>query len=282
MFRPMLAANAELSELKYPVLCTPKFDGIRCVIRGGVALSRKLKPIPNLHVQALLQGLPEGLDGELLLDHKTFNQIQSAVMSEDGTPDVSFHVFDIVGDAPYRARMEQLRAMELPEVCKKVLPVEITNEADLLEYERETVEEWEMEGVMVRSPEGPYKYGRSTTKQGYLLKIKRFQDAEAEIVGFDELEHNLNEATTDALGLTKRTTHKAGKVGGGVLGAFVVRKDGQEFRVATGLTMQERADYWADRENLVGKLLKFKYQEAGKKDLPRFPVFLGFRHPDDL
>lgn len=49
---PMLATAVEnLDVLKYPVLVSPKLDGIRCLIIDGVAMSRSLKPIPNKHVQ---------------------------------------------------------------------------------------------------------------------------------------------------------------------------------------------------------------------------------------
>jgi len=282
-FQPMLASPIELENVKYPVYCTPKYDGIRCVIRGGVALSRKLKPIPNVHISEKLKACPDNVDGELIIPRKNFNQIQSAVMSEDGEPEFEYHVFDIVSEKPYLARMEDLRLMELPTFCKKVLPVKFDNEDDMLEYERETVEDWDFEGIMIRSGNGPYKFGRSTAKQGYLLKLKRFQDAEAEIIGFEEQMHNTNEAETDERGYTKRSSKKAGMVPTGTLGAFIVRTpDGREFRVATGMTALDREKYWDSREHMLGQLVKYKYQEAGAKDLPRFPVFLGIRHPDDM
>jgi hypothetical protein len=73
---------------------------------------------------------------------------------------------------------------------------------------------------MLRDPNGPYKFGRSTRKEGYLLKLKRFCDSEAEVIGVVELMHNGNEAKTNALGRTERSTRKAGKTGMGVLGAL--------------------------------------------------------------
>jgi DNA ligase 1 len=255
----MLASNVELESVIYPVYVTPKYDGIRCVIRGGKALSRQLKPIPNRHVQKMLKGCPENLDGELICHGKTFNQIQSEIMREDGEPEFSFYVFDIVDTkAPYLDRMEKLEDMELPAVCKKVIPSEIKNEEELLEAEREAVEEFDFEGLMIRTGDGPYKYGRSTAKQGYLCKLKRFTDAEAEIIGYDELMHNNNEQTTDALGYAKRSQKKEGMIPAG------------------------RQDYWNRKEEMIGKLVKYRFQESGAKDLPRFPTFLGIRHPDDL
>jgi DNA ligase-1 len=81
--RPILAEKIEPSELenlKYPVLVSPKLDGIRCLIVDGKALSRSFKPIPNLFIQSLLSKQEfNGLDGELVLEGKTFNETQSIV-----------------------------------------------------------------------------------------------------------------------------------------------------------------------------------------------------------
>jgi DNA ligase 1 len=281
-FRPMLAATADMSKLTYPVLCTPKLDGIRCIIRSGVACSRTLKPIPNKHIQRLLSECPDDLDGELIVPGKTFNEIQSLVMKESGHPDIEYHVFDIVeDDVPYVDRMEALGEIDLPSVCTKILPVEIKTEASLTAYENEMVDDG-YEGIMIRDPEGPYKFGRSTVKEGYLLKWKRFSDAEAEIIGTEELLHNHNEAELDERGFTKRSHHRDGKVESGMLGAFLVRDGEKVFKVSSGLTAKERIEYWDIRDTMIGQLVKYKYQEAGAKSLPRFPVFLGIRHPDDV
>jgi DNA ligase-1 len=68
----------------------------------------------------------------------------------------------------------------------------------------------------------------------------------------------------------------------GTLGAFVVRDGDKEFKVATGMTAEERQLYWDTQDEMLGKLVKYKFQPSGAKDLPRFPTFLGIRHPDDL
>jgi len=282
-FQPMLAEKVELSSVKYPVFCSPKLDGIRCIIRGGVAVSRTLKEIPNRFVASLLQTCPDNLDGELIIPRQTFNQIQSAIMSEQGEPTFEYHVFDVISERPYNTRMDELSAMVLPAFCRKVLPHVFENEDDLLEYERECVEDYEYEGIMLRSPTGPYKFGRSTMKQGYLLKLKRFEDDEAVVVDFEEMMHNENPSKVDARGYAKRSSKKDGMVPAGILGAFIVRMaNGKTFNVSTGLTMEQRRDYWGTRDALLGTLVKYKFQGLGAKGLPRFPVFLGFRHPDDL
>jgi DNA ligase-1 len=280
-FQPMLASPVVLENVVYPVMCSPKYDGIRCIIKDGVALSRKLKPIPNRHIQSMLASCPPNLDGELIIDGKTFNQIQSAVMSEDGEPEFKYCVFDIINKYEYSDRVNDLMEMELPECCEIVVPLLVETEEELLKYETECLAEG-YEGIMIRSPDGPYKFGRSTPKQGYLSKLKRFEDAEATIVGFEELQHNMNEATEDERGYTKRCHKKAGMIPAGTLGAFVVRDGDKEFKVATGMTAEERQLYWDTQDEMLGKLVKYKFQPSGAKDLPRFPTFLGIRHPDDL
>lgn len=287
--KPMLAETCEdLAALKFPVLATPKLDGIRCLVKGGKALSRSFKPIANAHIQALVSKLPDGLDGELMLRDrtKTFQDVSSAVMSEDGEPDFVYNVFDFVrGDLSlaYRTRMELLEALPVPEFVQKVLPRMILNRSDLNLFEKKVLEQG-YEGVMVRSVDGPYKCGRSTVKEGFLLKIKRFKDSEAEILGFVEQMHNANEAKKDELGHTKRSKTKAGLVGAGTLGALKVRdlKSGVEFEIGTGFTAEQREIIWMNPLEVEKKIVKYKFQEIGVKDKPRCPVFLGFRDARDL
>ncbi len=288
-FRPLLAVPIEhFDRLKFPVLASPKLDGIRCIIRGGVAMSRHLKPIPNRYVQAQLKGAPEGLDGELMLEVPgTFAKVSSAIMSHDGEPDFTFWAFDMVGPDPYDVRYLNLTAEVQNLQGSRIMRLEQTlcNNLDELSAFEERCVEHGFEGAMVRSRDGAYKYGRSTEKQGILLKWKRFRDDEATIIGVEELMHNDNEATTDALGHTKRSSAKAGKRPAGVLGALVCRRaDGVEFNIGAGFTDTMRDLYWAARATLPGQRAKFKYQpdpSAPADAAPRFPVFLGLRHKDD-
>ena len=137
---------------------------------------------------------------------------------------------------------------------------------------------------MLRHPDGPYKHGRSTAKEGWLLKVKRFEDSEARIIGFSELMHNANEAKRNELGHLERSSHKANKVGKQMLGALTVQdlKTKVEFDIGTGFTEDQRRLLWATGDNLLGKVVKYKSQPTGVKEKPRFPVFLGFRDKVDM
>ncbi|NJK88106.1 MAG: ATP-dependent DNA ligase [Myxococcales bacterium] len=284
--RPMLAGKiASVDEVCFPVYCTPKLDGIRCLILGGEAVSRKLKAIPNRHVaDALFLGV-EGCDGELMVPGATnFGETSSAIMSRDGTPVFEYHVFDLfTAPGGYLERMEVLKAIPLlRESLRLVLPVEIKDATELDAYEKRCLGEGH-EGVMLRSPDGPYKHGRSTVREGYLLKLKRFEDDEAVVIGYEELQRNENAAEKDALGHTKRSKAKAGMVGGGTLGKLIVRRaDGVEFAIGSGLDDATRTRAWAERDSLAGRLVKYKHLPHGAQEAPRHPIFLGFRHADDV
>jgi DNA ligase-1 len=137
------------------------------------------------------------------------------------------------------------------------------------------------EGVMVRHPRGPYKFGRATQREGWLLKVKRKQTSEALIIGFQEQMHNANELKTDELGYAERSSHQANLVPTGVLGAFTVRDKGVEFNVGTGFTFQDRQEFWRKRHELIGSRITYEYLPIGVKDKPRHPVFKGFRPQED-
>ncbi|MFZ9905458.1 MAG: ATP-dependent DNA ligase [Steroidobacteraceae bacterium] len=286
----MLASRCdELEELAFPVLATPKLDGIRCLKVGGRALTRSFNTIPNRFVREWIEAnLPDGVDGELMLRGGTFSETTSAIGSSDGEPDFVFHVFDYVETStgtPYSERIKALAALPDSDRVVKVLPVEVQGTDDLASYVQTCLAEG-YEGVMVRTPDSPYKCGRSTVKQGYLLKIKRFEDAEAVVVSTYEGMTNQNAAEQDAFGNTKRGLSKAGMVGRGELGGFVVRNlsTGVKFRlaynhIAGGI---DRVGLWENRDGLVGKIVKFSHQPSGAKQAPRFPVFIGFRETWDM
>ena len=289
--KPLLAHTInDTSAIKYPVFCSVKLDGIRCLIIDGVAVSRTLKPIRNEYVQACI-GKPEfnGLDGELIVgdifDKACYRNTNSGVMSKDGEPDFEFHVFDY-WDEPqmtFCGRHSALAGLTLKSPQIQVVPhLRCDNEADLLRIEQNVLNAGG-EGVMVRSVDGKYKQGRSTLKEGILGKLKRFVDSEFLVVGFQERFHNANEATTNALGHTERSSHKENKVGRGDLGALVLQmNDGQEFTCGTGFDDNLRRLIWNNRPNYLGRYAKIKHFEIGVKTLPRFPVFLDFRDRIDL
>ena len=284
----MLAASTvpDLADLKYPVIASPKLDGIRCLIIGGLPYSRNMKLIPNLHVRNMLTSLPlDNLDGELMIDGD-FNNVQSAIMSESGKPNFYFNVFDDFSNPkePFYIRERQAvkRVLAITSPYVKAVVQSYAKHPVQVQHVWDKWLDLGYEGAIVRDPNGPYKFGRSTLKQGWMLKLKKFDDDEATIIGFEELMHNDNKAEVGELGQTKRSHHQDNMVPGNTLGAFLCSWQGVEFKLGTGFNAAQRKDYWHRRGDLLGSLAKFKYQGVGPNGKPRFPVFLGFRSKDDL
>ncbi len=331
-FKPLLAgkAPADLRQLNFPLMASPKLDGIRCIKLDGKALSRTLKPIPNDYVRTWIEAnLPDGIDGELMLRNmpeprpttveelpegegtmSAFSQVSSAIMGKKGEPDFVFQAFDLLqpiggeplrlaASVPFHMRFAALSKMaenrpvlwegqERLRVVSHVFVYDLTELQHVIDcHVREGYE-----GTMLRRPNGPYKFGRSTDREQILLKVKSFADEEATVIGVEEEMENTNTATTDALGRTERSTRKEGMRGKGRLGALRCRfEDGAEFTVGSGFTDAQRVQLWeAAREHedlmaspcgLNGSLAKIKHQPppGGRKpgEAPRFPVFLGFR-----
>lgn len=288
-FKPMLASTKPVKpeDLTYPVYATPKLDGVRAVVRDGLR-QRSLKLVKNTFIQTALAALPDGLDGELTtgLD---FHKSSGDIRREEGDPDFTYWVFDYFDEsnpkATYLERIESLKKLKnLHPRIKLVLPVLCNSAAELDAHVQKWVAEG-YEGGITRTGDSPYKYGRSTLKQAWMLKIKAFVDEEATVIDTYELMHNANEATTNLLGRTERSSHKENLVPTGLLGGFVLSSPNwEDFRCGSmlGVTQEERKALWERRDGLVGELVKFKYQPHGSVDRPRIPIFLGFRDPDDI
>lgn len=324
-FKPMLAASLvgpsdpetqleqNLREMQWPVLATPKLDGIRCTTLDDVTppdqlsvpVCRSLKSVPNDFIRRTIGEVIPWLDGEILtydqrdllndiVRPRDFHRVQSDVMQRATQPAFKFHVFDmdVCGGHNYADRVKMLEQEDLPSFCVKVLPTQCNSAEELHAFMGKCIANGH-EGCCFRQKlYSPYKYGRSTLRQGWLVKWKLFATSEATIVGFEEEMHNANEATTGLLGQTQRSSHQVNMVGKGRLGALVcdLRKSfsdvlnapRDDFKIGTGFTAQQRQELWADRDNLIGKFVTFKHQPHGAKEAPRIPVFIGIRSKLDI
>lgn len=294
IIRPMLAMPAESERIIFPVYASPKIDGIRGIVLNASVRSRTMKLLPNTYTQGRFGKTSlESLDGEFAVgdpwEKNVMQATASGVMRVSGTPDIRFYVFDYCCDPekPYVERYEKLQNnvgfIENHENVFLLKQVVIQDQAELEAYEVECLS-LGYEGIMIRSFQGRYKYGRSTVREGYLLKVKRFQDSEATVVGFEELRRNDNEAKVSELGLTTRSSHASGKSLANMLGALILETpDGVRFGVGTGFTEAQRIDLWAKRTQLVGRFVTYKHFSAsGVKEAPRLPVFKGFRYALDM
>ena len=295
--KPTLAVNAPLEAIRYPVYGSPKFDGIRCVQMQDGPKSRTLKPLPNLAIHRIMGTDMAGkfyLDGEIIIGDPTasdvFRVTSSGVMSHAGVPAFGYYVFDIWNHSgTFEQRYGLLQVWEeagvLPPYVEVVKQELLNDEEELLAYEHQQLE-LGYEGVILRNPKSPYKYGRSTLREQYLLKRKPLEQAEGKVIGWEFLRVNTNEAIANDVGYAKRSTEAAGLVADySRLGALTVEVLNGEYKgaqvsIGTGFTMAER-EHLAHHD-ATGKIVTFAYQSSGAKDRPRFPSFKGFRDNIDI
>jgi DNA ligase 1 len=287
-FKPMLASPADLDAIRYPIFASPKLDGIRASVVGGKLLSRTLKEIPSRHIFDMLSDPAlEGLDGELIVGDPTsptcYRDTVSHVMADNKLFPFTYYVFDLWNHSQhfYQRRLDlayRVAQLNNPRI-KLVAHAQLENREQLDAYEADRVADGH-EGIMLADPKATYKFGRATTKGGELLKVKRYVDSEAVVIGVEEEMFNGNAAETNELGRTKRSTAKDGLVPKGTMGALIVRdvKTGVEFNIGTGFTATDRVTFF-DRggDAAKGLIIKYKSFPIGVKDKPRHPVYLGLR-----
>ena len=295
IIKPMRGVAPTQPLNRFPYLASAKIDGMRAYVKDGIVLSKTGKPIPQPRVQELFGHL-HGVDGELTCgpsystgpDDDVFDRSRGILMRKTPEPEagIRFYIFDR-WDRPQTRAIE--RCANLSEFFdERVFCVEhklVSNQKEVNDYLRLCLEQG-FEGLMLRQIDAYYKYGQATERQAYLLKLKPFTENNAVILDVVEQMENTNEATKDKFGYTKRSSSKAGKVGKGTFGAFLVRclKTGAEFSVGMGpgLTHAVRDELWAKRDELPGQIIRYRYQETGTKDAPRLPAFLRFMDPIDV
>lgn len=113
------------------------------------------------------------------------------------------------------------------------------------------------EGIMLNLWEAPYEFKRTNS----LLKVKKMQTMDLEIVGFEEGEGRL-----------ART-----------LGAILVRyKNGNTVKVGSGFSDEMRNMIWDHQDKCLGAICEVQYFEettnADGGESLRFPIFKDFRH----
>ena len=312
-FKPTLAATLDpmddpdvFDKLVFPLVASPKYDGIRGIGIGGRLKSRSLLDLPSCQVQELFGHLTH-FDGEVIAGdpcdgEDAYNRTQSFVMSRDKPhDDLRFYVFDWADEAEadtnYGHRHALLRAAVESLNRTDVILVEsrIVNSLDeFLAAEEEYIEQG-FEGIMARNPFSGYKHGRGALGNPKkpkpidqcLMKYKRFEDFEACIVGFVEGETNTNEKLRDELGHAKRSSAKEGMVPANTLGKFLAEfgtPDGNDVaQIPCGVIKHDqRKHIWDNQHLYLGRTIKVRHFPFGAKDGLRLPRCVGFRDPIDM
>lgn len=251
----MLAQEWTQTPLKFPIYLQPKLDGIRCLVyqKDGkwVFQSRAGLVFQSFpHLEEALTGL-EGkvLDGELYRHDLEFHEITSMVRKKHhkDLSQIQYHVYDVIQDGGFEQRWTPLT---LKDPLFRVETVKAQSLEEVEAYHSACVEKG-YEGIMIRTPGGKYKKGRSKD----LLKYKHFKTDEFLVVG-----------------------HAVGK---GDIPVFVCETPKGMFSVMMKSTLASKREMLPRAEDYYGQWLTVKYQELSPAGIPRFPVGIDFRQSQD-
>lgn len=301
LIQPMKAPNesiteAELPLLTYPVLVSPKLDGLRAMGKDGGPRSKTLRRFDNPWVNSFFDSQAlNGLDGELVVGEPTGDDVIrrcGALRRQEGEPDAHWWLFDQYRDAsaPFSKRNGSLASL-LRQVPKNIRSRIHLVEHVLCKTPEEVLDAEERylkmgyEGVMIRSVNGHYKFGRATKKEGLIFKFKRFVDREAKITGFEEGETNTNEQERNPDGSSKRSTKKAGMVKSGKVGTLlgIDLTTKQPVRINPAKMKHDERVYWFEHpEELKKQVCTYRlFEGGGTIDKPRWPTWQCWRAKAD-
>ena len=246
---PLLLANPFHDDIRVAdYWISEKYDGVRALWNGRELLSRSGHAIAA--PAWFLDGLPDrALDGELWIDRGRFETVVATV--RDAVPvdaawrRIRFMVFDLPQHSgPFDRRLQELaRLAALPSWLQPVAQFKVRDRDELFAALDALIARGG-EGLMLHRGDSLYRAGRSDD----LLKLKRQQDAEAQVVA-----------------------HLPGKGKyANLLGALRVRRaDGLEFNVGSGLSDAQRRD-----PPPIGSWITYGFQGETANGVPRFARFL--------
>jgi DNA ligase 1 len=293
MKKPMLAIDLgnNLNNISYPKYASFKLDGIRVWFHPELGIiGRSLKPIRSKYIINKFKPLLDLatkeniiIDGEFYCHSMTFQEIISAVMTIDYNieNDIKVCIFEIIdlnkGIPHFKDRYEKmLQLFKINDLFCIVKQVLVHNKEEVLSYYKNALE-LSYEGLILRDPLSPYKHGRSTIKEEYMLKVKSFETFDAKIIDVTERFINTNESFCNECGYRVRRNTKDDKAGTGLAACFVVEYNGEKCSPVICGSEGFRATIWKNKESYIGKMIEYKGMLVGAKDVPRHPVFIRFR-----
>ncbi len=272
---------------KYPIKdgtkfwLTQKLNGVRATLYRGELYARSGQIYTGLdHIINAVGKITDGyrvvLDGELTLknkgdlsDNEAF-RVATGILnsdSEDKT-NICYTIFDMISEQEfdgyvqpsekygYRRETMDLCADMLHTDCTQVLPVLYrgTDQHKIWELLEQMVAE-DKEGLMLNTDVPYYR-----TRHKGILKVKQFYSMDLPILRCEEGSGRLS----------------------GKLGAFVLDFRGNEVKVGSGFSDEQRVAYWQKRDEIAGMLCEVKYKEisadknTGLQSL-QFPIFIRLR-----
>ena len=266
---------------------TEKLNGVRGTFINGKILSRQGKEFTGLeHIAAdiahITPLLPETgdwvFDGELIRknidgvsDNENF-RIGTGLLGQDDADksNMQFVIFDFLpksefasgeSNLTYKDRLTALRALteqisNLALTAIKTVDVLYTGtDAGMIDFYLDKMVSEDKEGLMLNRDS---KY--QCKRHNGILKVKRFYTIDLKVTDVEE-----------------GSGRNAGR-----LGAFVVDYKSNSVNVGSGMSDEQRDEYWKLRDQMPGRVIEVKYKEessdkkTGQFSL-QFPIFVALR-----
>lgn len=312
LLKPQLAEDAVIDEVRFPCWVQPKIDGVRALNRSGRLIGRSLDEFKGYLISDFFSrpGFLH-LDGEMILGIKPncTERLCSATTGAMGRfkgvtemANVHWWVFDHLEQPGWEywrryTKLEQtVKALCHPRV--HLVPYAVINNRPQLLAIIAQYAEAGYEGTIIRNPDAPAKEGKATKKGQELWRVKPWADAEMLVTGITEGSKNGNEAKTNSLGRTERSSAAAGLIPNGQVGSLqgtmladfhdpftgkLLFAKGLPITVGPGeMTEAEAAYYFKHPEEIVRHIVKFKHMTHGVKDKPRFGTYMSHRLAEDM
>ena len=233
-------------------LMSEKLDGVRAYWDGEKLISRAGNEF-KAPLWFTKDFPPFAIDGELWSKRGDFDNISGIVRTQ--TPNkqwrqLTYNIFEVPhqnGGLLSRLSVLEEYLNKYPSHYIKILKQSTCKDEKHLKTFLKDVETKGGEGIVIRDRDVPY-INKRTSKA---LKVKSFEDAECEIIGF-----------------------KSGKGKyEGKVGSFTCKqKNGQIISIGSGLS-----DDLRKKSPAIGTNITFKYNGLTKNGKPRFPVYLRVR-----
>jgi len=268
----------QIENLVYPLLVQPKLDGFRCVYVDGQLLSRTGKPMGNSSLAGHFntKNFPKDkiIDGELYMHGLPFPKLSSILRKDkaDIPEGLRFNAYDTMSleewnkrqcKGIYSDRIRWVRELINDKIAnyKKVIdtPTDLCNTPSevMSLYNKYLAKGYE--GVMLKDPNGLYKWKRVTMNSGEMLKLKPFKSIDLPIKEIYDGEKSFT----------------------GMAGGVVCTYNDHTIRIGSGFNVATRKAMAKSPNEFIGKTIEIQYFEETEEGALRFPTFERFRPDKD-
>ena len=219
------------------------------------------------------------LDGEIIVQKgetdDLFNETSKIIRKNGEKTGLVFHVFDIIPretflsndmskPLPYSERRKTLNSLfsiaDDQEWLKLVPALYSGSDTEQIEKIAHDLIEEGKEGAMVNDNSANYQFGRTKS----LLKVKEFHSADLVVTGYFEGQGKYE----------------------GTLGGLIVDYNGNEVKVGSGFTDEQRDEYWVKRDEMINRIVQIDFfsestNQNNDEISLRFPTIKGIREDKD-